>query len=161
MFTARKLLVFLLCSGGILLFSCNKEKDVIKELLQKHDWEQLSFIHWDTSYSEHKFFHTLRFNPDDTYFMETNWSFYQLLMYTESGVYEYHSDGERIVFPGAIDTVVFDELGGNYPVFLNPWQILQLCDTLLVVRSDPDYQPHQPGYVRYVDDTLYFRPKER
>jgi hypothetical protein len=153
--------VFPLLLVVLVLFSCNKDEERTKEMLQKHDWEQLDLLPWDTSYAEHKFFHTLRFNEDETYFMEINWSYYQLLLRLKTGVYELHSKGERIVFPNAIDTVVFDELGGNYDVFLSPWYILQLTDTLLVVKSEPGYKPpdNPGGYTLYEDETLYFRPK--
>jgi hypothetical protein len=143
----------------LLVFSC-KEEDVNKlNLLQQQDWEQLGQLAWDSSYTEHKFFYILRFNPDYSYYMETNWSFNGVLMYTETGIYEYDEGDGRIIFPRAIDTI---DQGSVYTrVYLSPWQILQLDDTLLVVRSEPDYQPPDDpgGQCRYEDDTLYFRPK--
>jgi hypothetical protein len=144
----------------MIFFSCNKDEDKLKQLLQQYDWEQLGQLPWDTTYSEHKFFHTLRFNPDDTYFMETNWSYYQLLIYTEAGIYEYDAGDKKITFPYAIDTV--DEGSLYLRIYLSPWYILQLEDTLMVVRTEPGYQPpdDQGGMVKYDDDTLYFRPKE-
>ena len=156
----RNCIIFLCFLAGMMHFSCVKEENRTKELLQQHDWEQQMVTPWDSAYLMHKFFYTLRFNADETYFMETNWSFYDTLMYTESGIYKYDAGNDRITFPYAIDTVELDNL--FIRVYLSPWQILQLDDTLMVARSEPGYQPpNDPGgSVRYEDDTLYFRPKE-
>jgi len=153
-------IVFLFFLAVMLFFSCGKEEDRTKEFLVHHDWEQLGLLPWDTSYNEHKFFHTLRFNTDYTYFMETNWSLYDTMMYTESGIYEYDADHNKIIFPDAIDTI--DQGSVFLRIYLSPWQILQLDDTLLVVGSEPGYTPPEDpgGTPRYEDDTLYFRPKE-
>jgi hypothetical protein len=144
----------------LMLFSCDKDDDRKREMLQKHDWEQLDRLPWDTSYAEHKFFHTLRFNSDGTYFAETNWSYWTTLMYTEYGIYHYDGERDRIEFPQAFDTITSDNL--VLRIYLSPWQIIQINDTLLVVRSEPGYQPpDDPGGVtRYEDETLYFRAKD-
>ena len=142
----------------VLFFSCKKEEINQRKLLQEHNWEQLGKLSWDSSYNEHKFFHTLRFNADDTFFMETNWSLDDVLMFTETGPYEFNAGDAGILFPEAIDTI--DEGSLYLRIYLSPWQILQIDDTLMIVRSEPDYQPPDPGgSVRYEDDTLYFRPK--
>jgi hypothetical protein len=143
----------------VIIFSCKKENDNHKILLQQHNWEQLGQLSWDSSYYEHKFFHTLRFNADDTYFMETNWSLSDTLIYTESGPYEYDSDDEIINFPYAIDTI--DEGSLFLRIYLSPWHILQLDDTLMIVKSEPDYQPPDDpgGTTYYEDETIYFRQK--
>jgi len=152
-----KLVIIYFFFSGMLLLSCQKEENRTKELLQQQDWKQLTILPWDSSYAEHKFFHTLRFRADNTYFMETNWSLYDVLMYTETGPYEFNAGDARILFPEAIDTI--DEGSLYLRIYLSPWQILQIDDTLMIVRSEPDYQP-PAGLVRFYDDTLYFRPKE-
>jgi hypothetical protein len=157
---SRFRVVFPFLLAVLMVFSCDKDDDRTKEILQQYDWEQMAQLPWDTSYTAHKFFHTLRFNADATYFAETNWSYWTTLIYTEYGIFDYDDEGERIEFPQAFDTVTSDNL--FIRVYLSPWQILQLDDTLLVVRSEPGYHPpYDPGgTVRFEGDTLYFRPKD-
>ena len=160
MFRARKTVIFLFFLSFLMLFSCNKEEeDRTRELLRQYDWEQLGQLPWDASYNEHKFFHTLRFNTDYNYFMETNWSFYDTLIYTEAGRYEYEEGNQKIIFPDAIDTI--DDGSLFLRIYFSPWYILQVDDTLLVVRAESGYQPQDDpgGMVRFEGDTLYFRPK--
>jgi hypothetical protein len=167
----RYIIIFL---AGLILYSCEKDKsESVKESLQQQDWVQMTGFIGDTLYSAFKTFYRLSFRQDDTYYMIVDWGGVSSIpdtvtLDTIQGNYEFDPEQEKITFPEEVN-IIYLIFGEDVPpvkyfVYFTPWKILQVNDTLLMVKSDSydTYTPPQePAFIRGGGSKYCFIPSAK
>jgi len=153
-------IVFLCLISGIVFNSCNKDNDSTLQILQDHDWEQLSRLPGNSSYYMDKYFYKVRFLANDSYFMEATWDHDTASIGNFIGKYDYDENRKTLDFPDAVDTIYNEYYeDAYYFLYFCRWKIHEINDTLLVIAGLQAGNPPMPSVVAFSGDTLYFRPK--
>lgn len=152
-----------------LTISCKKDTHSSKEFIQGREWEQLSGFLGDSVYTSMKFFHKVSFNADGTFDMLIDWkggiSFPDTMTLTLlHGDYDFDPNPDKIIFPKAIDSLLFKFGSGNpelYYRYFTPWKILLINDTMLIVETDMSFDPpKEPAFIWFPGYRFHFKSND-